>query len=169
MTDVRTIPDIQISPQYDVIIRLLQDIQRDLREVRDAVTKHKHEQRKLELDVEQIKAEYVNVPLACIFYYSKTLYLIPKQLRSRLLPIRLYNCGIREHSDLVYPKNVVLADPPLPRNRLQLWRMTEMQCDEAAAYLGLAKLPLDASEEEKRTQIADYLGVGMFLVSGSEW
>jgi len=76
-----------------------------------------------------------------------------------LLPIRLYNSGVRDLEPFRFPPGIADTDLLLPSNRSELVQMTAPQCNAAAAHFGLPALPAQTPVVGRRRQVADHLGV----------
>ncbi|KAI5845815.1 hypothetical protein DFP73DRAFT_547312 [Morchella snyderi] len=76
----------------------------------------------------------------------------------RLLPIRLYNCSDREYAPIRYPEGLA-PHPALPACRYDIANLTIPQCQTVAAHLGLPVLRGNPLVDDRRRQIAEYLGV----------
>ncbi|KAI5839538.1 hypothetical protein DFP73DRAFT_561250 [Morchella snyderi] len=79
------------------------------------------------------------------------------QNEQQLLPMRLYNASASEMAPLRYPVGV--PRDQLPGTRRDLATFTRDQLQAASAALGLPALPNNAYVDERRMQIANYLGV----------
>ncbi|KAG0128503.1 hypothetical protein HOY82DRAFT_25036 [Tuber indicum] len=76
----------------------------------------------------------------------------------KLLLIRLHNSTISNHAPLRYPVGIQ-ADLELPATRHALSQMTGNQCQAVSVLLHLPGLPVAATVGERKSQIAEYLGV----------
>ncbi|RPA94363.1 hypothetical protein L873DRAFT_1776343 [Choiromyces venosus 120613-1] len=83
------------------------------------------------------------------------------QNEQHLLPMRLYNASTSEMALLCYPAGV--PQDQLPRMRRDLMLFTREQLQAASAVLGLPALPNNAYVDERRMQIANYLGVPLYI------
>ncbi|RPB15817.1 hypothetical protein P167DRAFT_532758 [Morchella conica CCBAS932] len=133
MDEVFRIPNLPLAGQGDVIVQLLQGIQRDIQQVQRDIQQVQRDIQQVQRDVRHIRAE------------------------QDLLPIKLYNSGAREREHFRYPQGVAIAYPPLPRSRDELAHMTIVECQAAAAHLGLQPLPQNTLVGDRRRQIAEYL------------
>ncbi|KAH8148458.1 uncharacterized protein LAJ45_07561 [Morchella importuna] len=100
MDEVFRIPNLPLAGQGDVIVQLLQGIQRDIQQVQRDIQQVQRDIQQVQRDVRHIRAE------------------------QDLLPIKLYNSGAREREHFRYPQGVAIAYPPLPRSRDELAHMT---------------------------------------------
>ncbi|KAG0632595.1 hypothetical protein HOY80DRAFT_943798 [Tuber brumale] len=73
--------------------------------------------------------------------------------------VRLHNSFIGRWDPLKYPPGILVNNPPLPSTKGELLQMNSFRCQSAAKHLKLPTLLKSASIEERRKQIADYLGV----------
>jgi len=92
-----------------------------------------------------------------------------------MITIRAHNSRLSKWENVKYPPGISVNDSPLPltrekllqmnsrsiatRNRANAYDTLDIQCQFTAGYLELPNLPGSASLEERRKQIADYLGV----------
>ncbi|KAH8151712.1 uncharacterized protein LAJ45_04334 [Morchella importuna] len=82
------------------------------------------------------------------------------QNEQQLLPMRLYNASASELAPLRYPAAIPGPnDHILPATRRHLSTFSANQLQAASQALGLPALPANTLVEDRRRQIADYIGV----------
>ncbi|PUU84437.1 hypothetical protein B9Z19DRAFT_1118019 [Tuber borchii] len=76
-----------------------------------------------------------------------------------MISIRSHNSNLGKWEPLKYPPGTPVKDTLLPSTGAELLQMKDIQCQFTAGHLELPSLPGSPSLEERRRQIADYMGV----------
>ncbi|KAH9041251.1 hypothetical protein EDB85DRAFT_1467557 [Lactarius pseudohatsudake] len=76
----------------------------------------------------------------------------------RLVPMQLSNAAASMTAPIRIPHNNQIAPPGFPINKLAIVTIDAVNAQAAAQYLGLPPLPDNATVEDRRQQLVDYLG-----------
>ncbi|KAH8986101.1 hypothetical protein EDB92DRAFT_1283560 [Lactarius akahatsu] len=76
----------------------------------------------------------------------------------RMVPMQLRNAASSMTAPILIPQNDQIAPPGFPFNKLAIVTIDAVNAQAAAQYLGLPPLPDNATVEDRRQQLVDYLG-----------